>query len=102
MILDLYDQLLGLGPSPIVELNRAVAVARVHGPEQGLAALESLDADSKLRDYHLLLAVRGHLLLQLGRHGDAAACFRAALERRCSEPERRFLKRKLAACEVDS
>jgi len=99
MILDLYDQLLALNRSPVVALNRAVAVAKVRGPAAALAAVEPLESDPKLRDYYLLLAVRGHLLLELGRRAAAAACFRAALDCPCSEPERRFLRRKLQACE---
>jgi RNA polymerase sigma-70 factor (ECF subfamily) len=96
LILHLYDQLMSLNASPVVALNRAVAVAKVHGPAPALAAIEPLEGDPHLRDYYLLRAVRGHLLLELGRGAEAAACFRAALERPCSEPERRFLKRKLA------
>ena len=99
MILDLYDQLLALNPSPVVALNRAVAVAKVRGPAEALAAIEPLENDPKLRGYYLLLAVRGHLLLELDRRTEAAACFRAALDCPCSEPERRFLRRKLQACE---
>ena len=94
-ILKLYDQLLSLNQSPVVALNRAVAVAKVHGPAEALAAIDPLANDPKLRGYYLLLAVRGHLLLELGRVTEAAACFRAALECPCSEPERRFLRRKL-------
>ncbi|MBZ5620483.1 MAG: sigma-70 family RNA polymerase sigma factor [Acidobacteriia bacterium] len=97
-ILRLYDQLLAINASPVVALNRAVAVAKVHGPAEALAAIELLDSNPKLGDYHLLLAVRGHLLLEVGRSGEAAACFRAALECPCSEPERRFLRRKLEVC----
>jgi len=99
MILDLYDQLLALNGSPVVALNRAVAVAKVRGPAEALAAIQPLVNDPKLRGYYLLLAVRGHLLLELGRPAEAAACFRAALDCPCSEPERRFLRRKLLACE---
>ena len=99
MILALYDQLLALNRSPVVALNRAVAVAKVRGPAEALAAIEPLADDPKLRGYYLLLAVRGHLLLELGRRTEAAACFRAALECPCSEPERRFLRRKLEDCE---
>ena len=95
LILRLYDQLMSLNASPVVALNRAVAVAKVHGPATALAAIEPIEKDPHLHDYYLLLAVRGHLLLELGRGAEAAACFRAALERPCSEPERRFLKRKL-------
>jgi RNA polymerase sigma-70 factor, ECF subfamily len=99
LILELYDQLFAINPSPVVALNRAVAVAKVHGAAQGLAAIEPLENDPKLRDYYLLLAVRGHLLLELSRSVAAADCFRAALDLRCSEPERRFLRRKLAEAE---
>jgi RNA polymerase sigma-70 factor (ECF subfamily) len=99
MILDLYDQLLALNRSPVVALNRAVAVAKVRGPAEALAALEPLASDPKLRGYYLLLAVRGHLLLGLGRQTEAAACFRAAIDCPCSEPERRFLVAQALACE---
>jgi RNA polymerase sigma-70 factor, ECF subfamily len=95
LILHLYDQLIAINASPVVALNRAVAVAKVRGAAEGLAAIEPLAKDPKLRDYYLLLAVRGHLLLELGRRADAAGCFEAALKLRCSEPERRFLRRKL-------
>ncbi len=96
-ILDLYDQLMAIsGDSPVVALNRAVAVAKVHGDAEALAEIEPLRGNPQLRDYYLLLAVRGHLLEQLGRRDEAAASWRAALECRCSEPERRFLRRKLA------
>jgi RNA polymerase sigma-70 factor (ECF subfamily) len=98
VILHLYDQLLAINPSPVVALNRAVAVAKVRGPSEALVSIEPLEKDPKLREYYLLLAVRGHLLMELGRRAEAAACFRAALECPCSEPERRFLKRKLAEC----
>ncbi len=98
-ILELYDQLLALNASPVVALNRAVAVAKVHGPAEALAAIEPLENDPKLRDYYLRLAVRGHLLLVIRRRPEAAACFRAALDCPCSEPERRFLKRQLEKCE---
>jgi RNA polymerase sigma-70 factor (ECF subfamily) len=98
------DQLFAMNESPVVALNRAVAIARVRGPAEALAAIESLEADPKLRDYYLFLylflAVRGYLLLDLERRDEAASCFRAALECRCSEPERRFLRRKLAECEA--
>jgi RNA polymerase sigma-70 factor (ECF subfamily) len=80
-------------------LNRAVALARVYGPAAALDAIEPLEGDTKLRNYYLRLAVRGHLLLELGRRSEAAECFRAALECLCSDPERRFLRRKLAECE---
>jgi RNA polymerase sigma-70 factor (ECF subfamily) len=95
VILALYDDLWTLNPSPVVALNRAVALAKVHGPEQALAALPD---GSRLTRYYLYLAVRGHLLQRLGRSREAADSFRGALERPCSEPERRFLQRKLSEC----
>lgn len=98
LILSLYDQLLEINPSPVIALNRAVAVAKVHGPQAALAIVEPLNDNLKLRDYYLFLAVRGHLLLALGRRVEAAECFRAAIDRPCSAPERRFLARKLAEC----
>jgi len=97
-ILSLYDQLLLKNPSPVVALNRTVAIAKVHGPAAALTALAPLERDRHLRDYHLLLAVRGQLLLELGRPTQAGDAFRAALECECSEPERRFLERKLESC----
>jgi RNA polymerase sigma-70 factor (ECF subfamily) len=100
LILDLYDQLVALGGGPVARLNRAVATAKVHGAEAGLAEVERLRSDAKLRHYYLLLAVRGHLLLELGRRAEAAGCYREALAMRCSEPERRFLGRKLEECEL--
>lgn len=99
LILRLYDQLVALNPSAVVALNRAVAVAKVHGPAEGLAAITGLENEPKLSDYYLFLAVRGHLLLELGERSEAARHFRDALERPCSEPERRFLRRKLEECE---
>jgi RNA polymerase sigma-70 factor (ECF subfamily) len=98
IVLELFDQLQAIAPTPIVALNRAVAVARVHGAAAGLAALEPLEANPVLRHYHLLMAVRGQLLLELGRGREAHAAFEAALACDCSDPERRFLERKLAMC----
>jgi RNA polymerase sigma-70 factor, ECF subfamily len=94
VVLELYDNLMKLKPSPVVALNRAVAVAKVHGAEAGLAALPE---SAKLANYYLYLAVRGHLLAELGRCDEAVEAFRAALECPCSEPERRFLERQVDA-----
>jgi RNA polymerase sigma-70 factor (ECF subfamily) len=99
LILQLYDQLLSVQASPVVALNRAVAVAKVHGPAEALAAIRPLESHLQLNDYYLFLAVRGHLLLDLGRPLEAATSFRVALQCRCSSPERRFLRRKLEDCE---
>ena len=99
LILRLYDQLLAIHPSPVVALNRAVAVAKVRGAGEALESIAPLENDPKLRDYYLRLAVRGHLLMELGRRPEAAECFRLALGCACSEPERRFLRRRLAECQ---
>jgi RNA polymerase sigma-70 factor (ECF subfamily) len=90
--------LLAMNPSPVVALNRAVAIARVRGAAEALLSIEPLTRDAKLNGYYLLLAVRGHLLLDLGQRTEAATCFEEALKCRCSEPERRFLRRKIAEC----
>ncbi|HLN01907.1 MAG TPA: sigma-70 family RNA polymerase sigma factor [Bryobacteraceae bacterium] len=99
LILKLYDQLVAINASPVVTLNRAVAVAKVRGAGEALESIDPLENDPKLRDYYLRLAVRGHLLMELGRRSEAAACFREALACPCSEPERRFLRRRLGECE---
>lgn len=98
LILHLYDQLVALNPSPVVALNRVVAVSKVFGPEQALSAMEPLDSDPSMRSYYLFLAVRAHLFLELQDYIHAAFCFRAALDCHCSGPERRFLEAKLAEC----
>ena len=98
VIVDLYDQLLKIHPSPIVVLNRAVALSRLRGPAAGLTALDPLHNDPMLRHYHPLMSVRGQLLLGVGRRAEARAAFEAALACECSDPERRFLERKLALC----
>jgi RNA polymerase sigma-70 factor (ECF subfamily) len=97
-ILELYDELIALHPSPIVALNRAVAVSKVRGPQQALEALHPLLQDPSLKRYYLLPVVVGHLLLELGQREEAAEQFRAALLQPCSEPERRLILRRLAEC----
>ncbi|MDI9941007.1 RNA polymerase sigma factor [Rhodococcus sp. IEGM 1351] len=87
-ILQLYDQLMPLAPSPVVALNRAVAVAEVRGPEQGLALIDQLD----LGNYHLYHAVRADLLRRLGRSGEAARAYDAARDRTENVVEREFLR----------
>jgi len=89
----LYDRLAELAPSPVVELNRAVAVALAEGPSTGLALLDAL-AD-ELDGYHLLHAARADLLRRLDRPGKAAEAYRRALALAPSEPERRFLAGRL-------
>ena len=98
LILEFYDQLAAIDPSPVVALNRAVAVAKARGAADGLAAVAGLGRDPKLRHYHLLMAVRGQLLAELGRTAEAARSYEAALEcEGVSEPERRFLRRRCEA-----
>ncbi len=97
-ILALYDDLVSLNPSPVVKLNRAVAMSRVSGPAAALEAISTLEHEPSLANYYLLPSVKGRLLAEMGDRPGAAACFRAALERPCSEPERRFLARKLREC----
>jgi RNA polymerase sigma-70 factor, ECF subfamily len=94
-ILEHYDQLLAMTASPVVALNRAVVVVKVHGAEAALSALAPLEGHAAMRGYHLLPAVRGRILAQLGRLAEAEAAFSAALKCDCAEPERRFLQRQL-------
>ena len=96
-ILTLYDLMLARKPSPVVALNRAVAVSMVHGPEAALRDLEAWQDHPSMRSYFLLPATRGELLRRLGRLDEAAECFRHALTLTATEPERRFLRKKLAA-----
>jgi RNA polymerase sigma-70 factor (ECF subfamily) len=91
-IVALYDRLRELVPSPVVELNRAVAVAMVEGPDAGLALVQTIDG---LDDYHLLHATRGDLLRRLARHGESATAYARALELAPSPEDRRFLERRL-------
>jgi RNA polymerase sigma-70 factor (ECF subfamily) len=92
----LYALLLQRAPSAVVELNHAVAVAMVEGPERGLLLADAIDARGELRGYHLLHAVRADLLRRLGRRAEAAAAYDTALELVTLEPERRFLQRRLS------
>ena len=94
-IVALYDVLAHVSPSPVVQLNRAVAVAMRDGPQAGLAALDTLQDDA-LRGYHPLPAARADLLRKLGRATEAATAYRAALELAGNERERAFLRRRLS------
>ena len=96
-ILRLYDQLLAVSPTPVVALNRAVAVAEVHGPAAALAAVDPLD----LAGYHLFHATRADLLRRLGRHDEAAAAYEAALALVGNAAERRFLEGRRHSLLVD-
>ena len=94
-IVRLYDVLERLQPSPIVSLNRAVAVAMVEGPQPALALIDELSATGELDGYHLLHATRADLLRRLGMSKDAAVSYRRALALVSNESERRFLERRL-------
>jgi RNA polymerase sigma-70 factor (ECF subfamily) len=93
----LYDVLLRVAPSAIVELNRAVAVAMAEGPANGLALLDAIEQGGDLGEHHLLPAARADLLAKLGRKEEACAAYERALRTVTSAPERRLLERKLRA-----
>jgi RNA polymerase sigma-70 factor (ECF subfamily) len=90
-----YDALVQATPSPVVELNRAVAVAMRDGPAAGLALIDSILARGDLADYHLAHAARADLCRRLGKTADARRAYRRAFELTQQEPERRFLERRL-------
>jgi RNA polymerase sigma factor (sigma-70 family) len=94
----LYEALAQVSPSPIVELNRAVAVAMAFGPEPGLELLEEIADDPALANYHLLPSVRADLLQKLGRPDEAAAEFRRAAEMTSNERERELLLGRAESC----
>lgn len=95
-IVDLYDQLYALNPSPVVALNRAVAVSRWRGTAEGLRALAEIEDHPALARYHLLPATLGRLWQEAGHRGKAEMYYTRALEYGCSAPERRFLEKQLA------
>jgi len=95
-IIGLYDVLSRYEPSPVVELNRAVAVAMRDGPQAGLALVDALLQRGQLDDYHLAHATRADLCRRLGRTAEARASYERALALARQEPERRFLERRLA------
>ena len=92
----LYGQLARFLPTPVVELNRAVAVGMADGPLAGLVLVEALEAAGKLAGYHLLAATKADMYRRLGRAEEAAACYREALELASTDAERRYLARRLA------
>ncbi len=94
-IVGLYDVLARLEPSPVVELNRAVAVAMRDGPAAGLALIDAILARGDLADYHLAHSARADLCRRLGRTAEARAAYERALALTRQEPERRFLERRL-------
>jgi RNA polymerase sigma-70 factor, ECF subfamily len=96
-IVALYDVLVRVAPSPVAELNRAVAVAMRDGPDAGLVLIDALLAQGELADYHLAHSARAELCRRAGRLADARASYQRALELAQQEPERRFLQRRLEA-----
>src|SRR5580700_9558730 len=92
----LYAELVALVRSPIIELNRAVAVSMVEGPEAGLVIVDRLVHEPALKEYHLLPNVRGDLLYRLGRYDEARAAFEAAAELAGNKREQDFLRRRAA------
>ncbi|HYV61078.1 MAG TPA: RNA polymerase subunit sigma-24, partial [Bryobacteraceae bacterium] len=94
-IVQLYDLLERLQPSPIVSLNRAVAVAMADGPANGLALIDALTAAGDIEDYHLLHAARADLLRRVGSRKEAAKSYTRALALVSNQSERRFLERRL-------
>jgi RNA polymerase sigma-70 factor (ECF subfamily) len=99
-IVALYDALAQLTPSPIVELNRAVAVAMAFGPSAGLELVDALSDEPALKNYHLLPSVRGHLLTKLGRLGEARAEFEVAAALTRNARERNLLLERARACDA--
>ena len=94
-IVGLYDLLMQAQPSPIVSLNRAVAVAMVEGPQAGLRIIDEIAANGELEGYHLLHAAQADLLRRLGSYDEAAQSYRRALQLVTNASERRYLERRL-------
>ena len=97
-IVGLYAKLGEVTPSPVIELNRAVALAMLFGPEAGLNVVDTLTTEPALKTYHLLPSVRGDLLRKLGRFDEARAEFERAASLTRNERERRLLLDRAAAC----
>lgn len=95
-IVILYDRLSQVVATPVVALNRAVAVAMAFGPQAGLELVEELEAGGGLADYYLLPATRADLLRRLGRAAEARTAYAEALELAPTDAERRYLQRRLA------
>ena len=97
-IVDLYSELARIAPSPVVELNRAVAVAMASGPQAGLDSIDPLTSEPSLQNYHLLPSVRGDLLVKLGRFGEARSEFERAASLTRNSRERELLLQRARAC----
>jgi RNA polymerase sigma-70 factor (ECF subfamily) len=94
-IAGLYSLLLRINPSPVIELNRAVAIAMHKGPEAGLQQIDAILGRGKLNDYHLAHSARAELCRKIGRKNDARTSWERALTLAQQDPERRFIERKL-------
>ncbi|MEP7360681.1 MAG: RNA polymerase sigma factor [Chloroflexota bacterium] len=94
-IVSIYDELLAAQPSPVIALNRAVAVSMARGPAVGLALVDEIDASGELAEYHLLYSTRGELLRRLGRLEEARIALSRARELATNEVDRRYLDRRL-------
>jgi RNA polymerase sigma-70 factor (ECF subfamily) len=90
-----YDLLMQSAPTPVVELNRAVALAMYEGPEVGLASMDALQLHKDLANYHLIHAARADLLRRLGKYSEALVAYQLALDHVKQEPERRYLARRM-------
>jgi RNA polymerase sigma factor (sigma-70 family) len=99
-ILMLYDMLVQVNSSPVVALNRAIALARVQGPETGIKAVEEIKAHGRLDNYHLLHAVLGEFHMEMGNYKEAAENYRRALELTHTRSEKAFLMRKLETIQM--
>jgi RNA polymerase sigma-70 factor (ECF subfamily) len=97
-IVKLYDLHMRIAPSPVVALNRAIAIAELEGPDEGLRAIAAIDGADRLRDYPFHAAARGELELRRGRREVARTYFEAALRLARNDAERSFLQRRLSAC----
>ncbi len=95
-IIGLYDLLLRVNPSPVIELNRAVAVAMRDGPLAGLTLIDEIFSRGELTDYHLAHSARADFCRRLGNRAEARRSYEKALSLTRQEPERRFLERRLA------
>ena len=101
VVVQLYDHLLALTESPVVVLNRAVALAEIEGPEAALAAIEPLGADTRMLSYQPYWAARGHLLASIGADADAAEAYRVAIGLSTDEAVRAYLRGKLSELQQD-
>jgi len=95
-IAGLYDVLMRVEATPVVELNRAVAIAMRDGPAAGLAQIDAILARGELHEYHLAHSARADLLRRLGRTHEAVVAYERAIALNTQEPERRFLARRLS------